>query len=115
MKTLNATRHCSLVKLSDVEHAGPPLGEQLINSVRASATLILDVDGVQFNSMMLGELVNVLGMLKAKWGESNAAMALVRPTAMARQVMQVSKLDQAIPLFDDLDSAWRGVGSRGSH
>lgn len=109
MKSLNMTRTCSLVKLSDVENPGAPLGEQLDASLRSSPALILDVDGIQFTSMMLGELVNVLGSLKAVWGANKASMALVRPTTLARQVMKVSKLDQAIPVFDDLESAWRGV------
>jgi hypothetical protein len=109
MKNLTVAKICTLVRLTEWERTGSSLRDQLATLIDGCPRLLLDIDGIQFNSMMLGDLVSVRNALRERWGVGNEYVAVLRPTNVTRQVMKLSKLDQAIPVFDDVESAWRSV------
>jgi len=109
MKNLSVARSCSLVRLTDIQQSGAPLKEQVQACVNASPCLILDTDGLQFTSMMLGDLVNVYSALKERWPQGNVAMGMIGASDLTRQVMRISRLDQTISVFDTLENAWRAL------
>lgn len=111
MRNLTAERTCVVAKLSDVGQSTLPLQEQMRPLMNAAPYLVLDVDGIQFTSMMLGEIVNVYMAFQEQWGSRPNGMALIRASELTRQVLRLAKLGDKIPMFDDLEQAWRSFGS----
>lgn len=70
MKTLTAERSCVVVKISDLGASNLPLEEQMRSLLGAAPYLVLDMDGIQITSMMLGELVNLYKSFEQRWGKS---------------------------------------------
>lgn len=111
MKTLTAERSCVVVKISDLGASNLPLEEQMRSLLGAAPYLVLDMDGIQITSMMLGELVNLYKSFEQRWGGKACAMVIIRAPEITKQVMRIARLAEKIPLYDDLDQAWRSFGS----
>jgi hypothetical protein len=73
--------------------------------------LVLDLDGIQVTSMMLGELVNLYKVFEQRWKGKAGAMVIIRAPEITKQVMRIARLAEKIPLYEDLDQAWRSFGS----
>ena len=110
MKNLSVVRSCVVVKLSDIGISQVPLQEQIKTVVSTAPYLVLDVDGVQFNSMMLGELVNVYMAYSERWAARPFGVALIRAPDVTKQIIKIAKLADKLPMYDDLESAWRAFG-----
>lgn len=111
MKNLTAERSCIVVKLSDTGHSTLPLQEQMRPLVNAVPFLVLDADGIQFTSMMLGEMINLHTALQDRWSGRVTGMAIIRAPDITKQAIRIAKLSDKIPLFDDFDAAWRSFAS----
>ncbi len=111
MKNLTAERSCVVAKLSDVGHSTLPLQEQMRPLMDAAPYLVLDVDGIDFTSMILGEMVNLYMAFQEKWGSRPNGFAIIRAPEVTRQVIRTAKLADKMPMFDDLEQAWRSFGS----
>lgn len=111
MKNLSVVRSSVVVKLSDLGTSQVPLQEQIKAIVSVAPYLVLDIDGVPFNSMMLGELVNVYMAYAERWSGRPFGVALIRAPEVTKQIIRIAKLADKLPLYDDLESAWRAFGS----
>jgi hypothetical protein len=111
MKNLSLVRSCAVVKLSETGSSQIPLQEQIKPVVDLAPFVVLDVDGINFNSMMLGEIVNVFQANSERWGERPHGIALIRAPEVTKQILRVAKLADKLPLYDDLESAWRSFGA----
>jgi hypothetical protein len=111
MKNLSVVRSCAVVKLSDLGTSQVPLQEQIKTIVSIAPYIVLDVDGVQVNSMMLGELVNVYMACAEKWSGRSFGVALIRAPDVTKQIIRIAKLADKLPLYDDLETAWRAFGT----
>jgi hypothetical protein len=111
MKNLTAERSCIVVKLSDVGGSNLPLQEQLRPLVNVVPFLIIDVDGISFTSMMLGEMVNLYMAFQDRWGSRANGLAMIRAPEVTKQVLRIAKLTDKIPVFDDMEQAWRSFGT----
>jgi hypothetical protein len=60
---------------------------------------------------MLGELVNVYNAYFERWGTRPFSLALIRAPEVTKQIVRVAKLADKLPLYDDLESAWRSFGA----
>jgi len=111
MNNLTAERSCVVVKLSELGNSTVPLEEQMRPLVGMAPYLVLDLDGIKLTSMMLGELVNLYKSFEQRWNGKGRAMVIIRVPEVTKQVMHIAKLAEKIPLYDDLDQAWRSFGS----
>ncbi len=107
MKLLSADRTCSVVKLSDAAVSTLPLVNQMQPVMEASPFLILDADGIQFSSMLIGEVVNLYLAFQQRWQDHRHSMVLVHVPEKSKQVFRVARLVEKVPIFDDLEQAWK--------
>jgi len=105
MRPLHLEQAYCLLKLSDPEHSGPPLSEQILPYMGVSRALILDVDGIVFNSMRIGELVNVHKLHQERISAPDAVIALVRLTRTSRAAFERVRLDRLFALCDSFAEA----------
>lgn len=111
MKNLTAERSCIVVKLSDLGHSTLPLQEQMRPLVNATPYLVLDADGIQFTSFMLGEMINLYMAFHDRWSGRASTLAIIRAPDVSKQAIRVAKLGDKIMLFDDFESAWRSFSN----
>jgi len=110
MKNLTSERLCVVAKLTDMGNSNTPLEEQIRPLVNAAPYLVLDVDGIAFTSMMLGDMVNLYSSFQKRWSGRPNGMALVHAPEVTKQVLRLAKLADKLPVYDDLDQAWRSFG-----
>jgi anti-anti-sigma regulatory factor len=105
MNSLRLERACCLLKLSNPDRIGPPLTEQIAPYLELSSPLILDVEGIDFNSMRIGELVNVYNRCRSRGTDPGPAVALVHLTPASRAAFERAHLDRLFLLCDSLADA----------
>jgi hypothetical protein len=111
MKTLSLIRSCVVLKISDLGSSQVPLQEQIRPAIHAAPFVVIDVDGIHFTSMMLGEIVNVYMEFSRRWQGHAHGLALIRAPEVTRQIVRVAKLADKLVLYDDLEAAWRAFGA----
>jgi anti-anti-sigma regulatory factor len=114
MKVLSVKQASAVLRLSDLGPSNLPLLEQARPFILSTPFVVLDVDGIHFSSMLLGELVNLYVGFSNHWKGQRHGMALVHVPEVSRKVFQVSKLTDKIPLFDTVDEAVKSFGM-GTH
>ncbi|HUJ74763.1 MAG TPA: hypothetical protein VL359_07885 [bacterium] len=114
MKVLTSERACVVIKLSDVSVSSLPLQEQVRGLMQVVPFLILDVAGIHFTSMLLGEVVNLFLACDQVWKERRHGLALVNVSEVSRQVFRIAKLNDKLPIYDSLEQAWAAVGQPGT-
>jgi len=105
MKMLTIKQSCVVLRLSDVSSSPAPLMEQARPLIVASPFMILDVEGVQFSSMLLGEVVNLYQAFTSHWKDRRHGLAMVHVAPVSQQVMKVAKLLDRIPAYGTVDEA----------
>ena len=108
MKNLQLEHANVVVKLTLGPGESETLGAQLQPYLELSPMLVLDVANIQFNSMLIGEIVNVHQRFEKHWGDRPHRIALVNLTPASREVFQRVRLDTYFPLFDTLAEACAG-------
>ena len=69
---------------------------------RGHVRLVLDLDAVHFlDSAGLGEIVAA----RRRCRERGGALALARPRGKPRDLIALTRVDELVPVFDDLDAA----------
>ena len=109
MKTLNYGNSCTIVRLIDSTLAGQPLGEQLRPILENTPNIVLDVEGIEFTSMLIGELANLAREFNALWVDQPHVMAMTNLKPSSRQVMETVKFDRVIPIAHSYDEALKRV------
>lgn len=105
MKTLKFDRKCSVIRLLESNISKQPLVDQLRTEYESCENIMLDVKGILFTSLLIGELASVIRAFNDFWGNRPHNIALVNLNASSRQVMEIVKFDDLIPLFDDAGEA----------
>ena len=105
MKVLSVKQSCMVIRLSDLGPSDLPLLEQARPLITACPFVVLDVDGIHFSSMLLGEVVNLYVGFTNHWKDQRHGMAMSHVPDISKKVFQVSKLTEKIPIFDSLDDA----------
>lgn len=109
MKTLQVEGAYTLLTLTAHPEAIAPLGEQAAPYVAQSPQMILDVTGIQFTSMLIGELLNLHRRFAAQWQERAHRIALVNVTPTSREVLERVRLTDYLPIFDSVGDAINGA------
>jgi hypothetical protein len=96
-----------VLKLSDFGPSTLPLLEQARPFIHATPFVVLDVDGIHFSSMLLGEVVNLYVEFSNHWKAERHGMAMAHVAEVSKKVFQVSRLTDRIPIFESLEEAVR--------
>jgi anti-anti-sigma regulatory factor len=104
MKTLQLDRSYLVLRLKATTPQNGTLTEQVAPFVGPADRIILDVDGIQFNSMLIGELVNVHRLLEAE-KRSGHRIALINLTGASRTAMERVRLTEIFELADSIGEA----------
>ena len=104
MQILRVAQSCTLVKLAQADEMAAPLEEQ-VPSLAQNPYVVLDVEGVQFGSMQIGELVNLARVFGEAWKGKPHGLAIINPSEQTRTVFTTVKLDVILPMFDSLEEA----------
>jgi anti-sigma B factor antagonist len=80
----------------------PRLHEQLVAlASRGHRRIAIDLDGVTlFDWMGLGAVLGVLARVRALGGE----LVLISPTAVVRELLELTELDGVLPIHESLDT-----------
>lgn len=113
MKVLSVKQASTVLRLSDLGTSNLPLQEQARPFIISTPFVVLDVEGIHFSSMLLGEVVNLYVAFTNHWKQQRHGMAMVHVPEVSRKVFQVSKLIDKIPLFDTVDEAVKSFGTGG--
>ncbi len=108
MKTLKLDQAYTVLKLSESMLGGSVLEEQIASHIYSSPMLILDVDGILFNSMLIGEVINVCKACEAHWTDARHRIALINLTKTSRAAFERMRLQDRVQLCDSLDDALAG-------
>lgn len=106
MKTLKVKQACTVIQLVQEAPSDTPLEEQALPYLEAGPFVLLDVRGVMFGSMQIGELVNLGRKFKEQWGDTPQKLGLVNLSQTGREVFSSTKLDHVFPIFDSLADAF---------
>ena len=109
MKTLQLKRVCTILKLTDSAPAQTTLTDQVSPFLIQAPHLVLDVEGIQFNSMLIGELVNVHRTFEERWRDEEHHIALVNLSEVSRAVFERVRLTEMFPVFGSIGEALNGA------
>ncbi len=107
MKYLQIHNGCTVIRLQQITNSNSSLEEQAAPYLAQNPFLLLDVEGLQFTSMNIGELVNLKGAFSKIWEPSPHRLGLLNLNSEGQQVFKISKLDQELPMFDSVAEAFK--------
>ena len=114
MKNLKLDQSYTILKLSESMGAGSVLEEQIADHIHSSPLLILDVEGILFNSMLIGEIINLCMVFEAHWKDTRHRIALVNLTHTSRAAFERMHLQGRVQLCDSLGDALAGASQLAS-
>jgi anti-anti-sigma regulatory factor len=105
MKTLQLQQAYTILRLTDTLPPRRTLTEQVQPYIPQSPLLILDVDGIQFSSMLIGEIVNVHRNFEEHWKGQTHQFSLVNLSDVSRAVFERVRLTDYFPIYGSLSDA----------
>jgi hypothetical protein len=109
MKILTVRQTCVVIRLSELADSSLPLLEQARPFIMLTPYVVLDVDGIHFTSMLLGEVVNLYMAFSNHWKSSRHGMGMVNVAEVSQQVFRTAKLTDRIPIFDNIEMAMKAL------
>jgi anti-anti-sigma factor len=86
----------------------PILREALVEALESRRHLVVDLSAVSFlDSTGLGVLIRTQKQIAA----THQSMSLVGPTGMVAKVLRITRIDEAIPVHPNLDTALGATGA----
>lgn len=105
MKVLNLQSAVTVLRLTSDEPSGKLLTDQVSSLFGQAPNLILDLNGIQLNSMLIGELVNLNQAFTKAWRDRAHRVALVNVTDFSQQTLRSVRLNERLPIYDSVDAA----------
>jgi anti-anti-sigma regulatory factor len=105
MNFLQVGQTGTVVKLSLTHKSGDPLVEQALSLLAQNPFIVVDVGGIAFGSMQIGELVNLERSFEKTWNGTYHRLGLINLSPEGRKVFSNSKLDDLLPVYDSLADA----------
>lgn len=105
MNYLEIDQTCTLLRLRLTSKSDLTLGEQVTPYIEQNPLLVLDVEGLSFNSMQIGELLNIWNRFKSHWAGKAHSLAFINLTPQAREVFKIARLSKLFQICDSLGQA----------
>ncbi len=109
MKTLNCEVACTMLRLAESSVTGQPLVEQVHEIIESCPNIVLDVEGIQFTSMLLGELANLAKKFEQIWEDRQHSICMTHVEPASQRVLTTVKFDRLIPIASSMDEAVQWV------
>ena len=98
-----------IIKLSINGEYGSSLLEQLSGLLSIYPKIIFDMEGINFNSMHLGEMINLYNAFKEIWKNEDSEVILVNVTDFSKEVFLRTKLNQIFHLHNSISDATQSI------
>ncbi|MEE8434027.1 MAG: hypothetical protein V3S64_04490 [bacterium] len=96
MKNTGQPGSHTILKFDEYSGSDTPMAECAENFLDAAPVLILDVEGLNFDSRLIGELINLHRSFSAVWKDQPHRLALVNLTEFSVMVFDQVKLSHII-------------------
>ena len=106
MNVLNLERTFLVLKLTNHSTSNLPLQEQVSPFIDQSTMLLLDVKDIQFNSMLIGEVVNVYHEFTERWRDHYHRIGLINVSEFSTKVFESVGLTTRIPVYPNAEAAF---------
>lgn len=105
MDFLEITSGCTVVKLRKSSDQGGSLEEQANKYLTQNPFLLFDVSNIEFTSMNIGELVNLIGEFDKIWGSALHRIGLLGLNQTGKTIFDRTGLAEQLPNFDSVSEA----------
>ncbi|MEE8396184.1 MAG: hypothetical protein V3S29_09030 [bacterium] len=110
MMFLETVKTCAIAVLSTTGTPGEPLVEKIRPHMEISPCLLLDGGDINFSSMQIGELVNLVKAFDARWQGQQHGLALFNVSKVSADSFRVAGINQLLPVFDSVSQALASFG-----
>ncbi len=111
MNYLKLDQACTLLRLRLSSNSDSALAEQAAAHIGQNPLLVLDATGLSFNSMQIGELLNIWNQFKSHWAGRAHSLALINLTPQAWEVFKTAKLSEVFQIYETLGDALDGFAA----
>lgn len=111
MRNLQIGAGCTVLKVLQNTDQNNSLEDQAEQYLPQNPVLILDVSDVQFNSMNIGELINLYRAFDKIWEAHVHLIGMLHMDTASAKVFKAAKLDERFPLFDSMADAFKALDS----
>ena len=105
MKNTGKPGSHTILNFEDHTGSGTPLVEWAGDFLDAAPVLILDVEGLNFDSQLIGELINLHRSFTSAWEDQPHRLALVNLTEFSNMVFDQVKLSHIIHRYKSVSEA----------
>lgn len=110
MMFLEIEKTCAIAVLSTTGTSGEPLLEKVRPHLEISPCLLLDAGDINFSSMQIGELVNLVKAFDARWRGQKHGLALFNVSKVSADSFRVAGIIKLLPVFDSVAQALASFG-----
>jgi hypothetical protein len=105
MKNTGQPGSHTILNFVDPTGSDTPFAEWAKDFLDAAPVLILDVEGLNFDSRLIGELINLHRSFSAVWEDQPHRLALVNLTDFSNMVFDTVKLSHIIHRYESVSEA----------
>lgn len=105
MLRLKIAQAYTVLRLGQDEDQPTSLLDQALPHLGLSSVLILDVEGLRFTSLQIGEIVRLGNKFDEQWKNAPHRIAIMNLSDEAREVFAITRLDAVFKIFETLGDA----------
>ena len=105
MAILKLENSAVVLTLRAVPETDELLVEQVRDIIRESRFIILNIKGITFTTILIGDIINVLNLFEEHWKDQSHRMMFVQADPSAKRIFDLTKLSKKIPVYDSVDDA----------
>ena len=105
MAVLNLENSALVLSLISVSESDEILVDQVREMIPLSRFIILNIKGILFTTILIGEIITVLNLFEEHWKDQFHKMMFVQPDPSAKRIFDLTKLSNKIPIYDSVDKA----------
>lgn len=105
MALLSLQNSALVLSLEAVQESKDTLVAQVQHMIPQSRFLILNIKGVAFTTLLIGDIVNVLNLFEEHWKDQSHRIMFVQADPSARRILDLTKLSKKFPVYDSIEKA----------
>ena len=109
MNYLEVTSGCTVISLRQASSQNGSLEEQASHHLSQNPYLFFDVQGIEFTSMNIGELVNLVASFEEIWGNRPHLIGLLHLSDNGKAIFSRIGLAKQLPSFDSIKEALKTI------
>ncbi len=105
MAILDLENTALVLSLRTVSESEDILVDQVREMIPLSRFIILNIKGIFFTSLLIGDIINVFHLFEEHWKDQSHRMVFVQADPSAKRIFDMTKLTKKIPVYDSVDKA----------